>query len=67
MSGDMAYITRSFLKDYESLLGSASNLRLKLQISEWEGYKPDQRMPVLAGQDTYDDSQCHPSEILREA
>ena len=34
MSGDMAYITHYSLKDYESLLGSASNLRLKLQISE---------------------------------
>ena len=34
MSGDMAYITRCSLEDYESLLDSASNLRLKLQISE---------------------------------
>ena len=34
MSGDMAYITRFPLTDYESLLGSASNLRLKLQISK---------------------------------
>jgi hypothetical protein len=34
MSGDMAYITRCSFKDCEPLLGSAPNLRLKLQISE---------------------------------
>jgi hypothetical protein len=34
MSGDMAYITCSLFKDSESPLGSASNLRLKLQISK---------------------------------
>jgi len=34
MSGDMAYIKPCPLEDYESLLGSTSNLRVKLQISE---------------------------------
>jgi len=34
MSGDMAYIKRCSFEDYESLLGSALNLRLELQISE---------------------------------
>jgi hypothetical protein len=34
MSGGMAYITCCLFKDYESPLGSASNLRLKLQILE---------------------------------
>lgn len=34
MSGDMAYITSCLCEDYESLSGFASNLRLKLVISE---------------------------------
>jgi len=38
MSGDIAFITPSLLEVYESILGSALNLRLKLQISESEGY-----------------------------